>query len=78
MNRPIWFRELGLFYVPVSAMGWTASALAAAFCINIFAFVDSHSHSVTDTLYGIFPYVVPTLIALYVCAMRTSATESRA
>jgi hypothetical protein len=34
--------------------------------------VDARAHSVTDTLYGIFPYVAPTLLGLYVLALRTS------
>jgi len=77
MNRK-WFREFGLLYLPVSIPGWLATLLALAFCIHIFIFVDSRSHSVTDTLYGIFPYVVPTLLGLYVLALRTSRTDGNA
>ena len=29
---------------------------AAAFCVNVFVAVDRHSHSVSDTLYGVFPF----------------------
>ena len=76
MNRTIWFRELGLLYVPTSVFGWVLSVLTLAFCAHIFVFVDSRSHSVTDTLYGIFAYVAPALLALYVCAMRTSTPRA--
>lgn len=76
MSRIVWFKEFGLFYLPVSVAGWLLSLLSFAFCIHIFVFMDSRAHSGTDLLYGIFPYVVPTLLGLYVCAMRTSAPRS--
>jgi hypothetical protein len=66
-----WFRAFGFAFYPVSAMGWLATLLALAFCVHIFRFVDHHSHSVTDTLYGIFPYWAPTLLALAWIADRT-------
>jgi hypothetical protein len=67
-----WFKEAGLFYIPISPMGWVVTILAAIFCLHIFLFVDSRSGSVSDTLYGIFPYVVPTALAWYIIASRTS------
>lgn len=74
--KHVWFKELGLLYRPVSALGWVATVLAFAFCAHVFLFVDARSHSVTDTLYGVFPYVVPTLVALYVLALRTSRGDA--
>jgi hypothetical protein len=50
-------------------------ALAAAFCVQVFAAVDRHSHSVSDTLYGVYPYIVPTLILLNWIASRASETS---
>lgn len=66
-----WFRPLGLFFYPVSIAGSIATLLAAAFCVHIFLFVDARAHSVADTLYGIFPYWAPTLLALAWLADRT-------
>lgn len=66
-----WFRPWGILFVPISPMGWLATALAFAFCVHIFLFVDSRSHSVTDTLYNIFPFWAPTLLALAWLADRT-------
>jgi len=43
-------------------LGWIATLLALVFCIHIFLFFDSHSHSVSDMLYAIFPYWVPTFL----------------
>ena len=57
-----WFKPFGLLFCPVSASGWLLTLTALAFCIHIFLFVDSRSHSVSDTLYGIFPYWVPTFL----------------
>jgi hypothetical protein len=37
----------------------------------VFIAVDRHSHSVSDTLYGIFPFWVPTLLTLAWIADRT-------
>ena len=71
------FKEWGLLYRPVTLVSWTTTLLAIAFCVHIFLFVDSRSHSVTDTLYGIFPYVVPTVLALYLFALRTSRFSGR-
>lgn len=67
-----WFARFGLIYRPASIIGWLATLLAAAFCIHIFLFVDGRSHSVSDTLYGIFPYWVPAVLAWLWLAERTS------
>jgi hypothetical protein len=66
-----WFKPVGMLFVPVSVMGWIVTALAITFCAQVFVFIDSHSHSVTDTLYGIFPFWGPTLLALAWIADRT-------
>ena len=67
-----WFRPLGWFYVPVSIPGAIITLLILAFCVQVFLFVDSRSHSNTDTLYGIFPFVVPALLVLDWVARRTT------
>lgn len=67
-----WFTEWGFIYYPTHIIGWVLSILAFIFCVHIFLVVDHHSHSVSDTLYGIFPYVVPTLLLLGWIAERTS------
>ena len=75
MNQ-IWFRKFGWFYLPVSLLGFLATIFVLAFCVQVFLFVDGQSHSNTDTLYGIFPYVVPALLLLDWLASRTSAKEN--
>ena len=67
-----WFRPWGWIYRPVAIGGFTAVVLALVFCVQVFVAVDRHSHSVSDTLYGIFPYVVPCLMLLNWLASKTS------
>ena len=67
-----WFRPWGWVYYPVSWQGVVLVLLTLIFCAQVFVAVDSRSHSVSDTLYGIFPYVVPSLLVLLWIAGRTS------
>ena len=46
----------------MGVIGWLATVLAIAFCAQIFLFVAHRAHSVSDTLYGIFHYWVPTFL----------------
>ena len=71
-----WFKPLGLIFIPVSFAGWLVTLLATAFCLHIFTFVDARSHSVSDTLYGIFPYWVPTFLLWAWIASRTDGNTS--
>ena len=67
-----WFKPFGWVYIPVRAAGWMVTLLVLAFCLHIFLFVDGRSHSVSDTLYGIFPYVVPALMLWNWVASKTA------
>jgi hypothetical protein len=68
-----WFKPVGMVFVPSSVAGWVIAVLAIAFCAQVFVEIDSQSHSVTDTLYGVFPFWVPTLLGLAWIADRTGA-----
>jgi len=57
MHTP-WFKAWGWIYRPFGWQGWIAVFLAAIFCAQVFRAIDRHSHSASDTLYGIFPYFV--------------------
>jgi hypothetical protein len=67
-----WFKPYGWIYRPIAWQGVVLVLLTVAFCIQVFFAIDSRSHSVTDTLYGIFPYVVPSLLVLNWIASKTS------
>jgi hypothetical protein len=68
-----WFQAWGWIYRPVSWQGFGLTLLTLLFCVQVFVAVDRHSHSVSDTLYGIFPFVVPALMLLNWAASKTSA-----
>ena len=70
--RPVWFTPMGWIYRPISAVGWMLVLLAAVFCGKVFVRIDGLSHSASDTFYGLFPYVVPTLMLLNWIASKTS------
>ncbi|MBI1925380.1 hypothetical protein HYR99_14155 [Candidatus Poribacteria bacterium] len=70
--KKYWFQPWGWIYRPVSVAGWFAVLLALIFCVQVFLAVDRHSHSVSDTLYGIFPYVVLCIMLLNWLASKTS------
>jgi hypothetical protein len=70
------FTRVGWFHLPCSVAGWVLYLLAAGFCATVFVAVDRHSHSVSDTFYGIYPYFVATFLLLDWIARRMSGTPS--
>ena len=74
--RPQWFKPWGWIYRPISWQGILVSLFAIAFSIQVFLAVDSRSHSVSDTLYGIFPYIVPCWMIAYWIATKTTRPVS--
>lgn len=72
-----WFKRAGWVYVPVGASGVAAYLLAAAFCVNVFWAVDRHSHSASDTLYGVFPYFVCAFLLLDWLGRNTSSAGAK-
>jgi hypothetical protein len=67
-----WFKRFGWLYVPVSVPGAIVCVLAGIFCFTVFTAVNRHSHSVSDTLYGIYPFFVCTFFLVDWIAGRTS------
>jgi peptidoglycan/LPS O-acetylase OafA/YrhL len=59
----------------VSWQGAVVTLLTLAFWVNVFLAIDRHSHSASDTLYGIFPYYVCSLVIAAWIAHKTSSTE---
>ncbi len=70
-----WFRPWGWVYLPVSVEGVLLVLLTLVFCVQVFLAVDRHSHSASDTLYGIFPFVVPALMVLNWVAGKSGGSE---
>jgi hypothetical protein len=75
VRRP-WFRRWGWIHRPVSPQGLVVVLLLVIFWIQVFLAVDRHSHSVSDTLYGVFPYAVPGFLLVEWLASRTSDDPS--
>ena len=71
MKTP-WFKRWGWFFVPVSWPGAVIALTALAFCTQAFIAIDRHSHSVSDTLYGVFPFFVCAFLLFDWIASRNS------
>lgn len=71
-----WFTSWGWIHRPTSWQGVALVLAAAVFCVQVFVAVDRHSHSASDTLYGIFPYVVPCVILLEWVAGKASGVRA--
>jgi hypothetical protein len=73
--RNEWFKSVGWVFRPVSWQGIGLVLLAMVFCVQVFVAVDRHSHSVSDTLYGVFPYFACCFLLLNWVASNTSHRE---
>jgi len=70
--KAVWFKRVGWIHLPVSVPGVIITLAALAFCVTVFLAIDRPSHSVSDTLYGIFPYFAGAFLSLDWVAGRTS------
>ncbi|MFZ4456315.1 MAG: hypothetical protein ACOYOT_08855 [Bacteroidales bacterium] len=70
-----WFKKVGWIYFPTQVIGFVITFLVIVFCVTVFFAVDRNSHSISDTLYGIFPYVVSAFTILFWIASHTSKKE---
>lgn len=61
-----------LVYWPISLPGSIVALAAILFCALVFVAVDRHSHSLSDTLYGIFPFLAATFLLLDWLGQRSS------
>ncbi len=69
------FTRVGWLYLPCSVGGFVLYLLAGGFCATVFVAVDRHSHSVSDTFYGIYPFFVTTFLLLDWIARRLDETR---
>jgi hypothetical protein len=67
-----WFKKIGWIYIPTTIIGAIITLCVIAFCVTVFIAVDRNSHSVSDTLYGVFPYFVSAFTILFWIAGNTS------
>jgi hypothetical protein len=67
-----WFRRVCWVHLPVSVPGAIIALAALAFCVQVFLAVDRGSHSVSDTVYGVFPFFACAFLLFEWIAARTS------
>lgn len=67
-----WFVRWGWVHRPRSWQGVLTVVSALAFCVQVFLAVDAQSHSLSDTLYGVFPFILPTFLLVEWIASRSS------
>jgi len=71
-----WFKPWGWIYRPVAWPAFVVLVAGALFSLQVFLAVDRAAHSVSDTLYGIFPYFVPCWMLIYWIASKTSSSDA--
>jgi hypothetical protein len=69
----MWFRRTPWGFVPITLIAWLISVACVAFCLQISWFYMLHTNSVSDFLYHIYPYIIPTYLLFSHIAERTSA-----
>lgn len=67
-----WFKQWGWLYLPASVPGVAIAAAILLFCVQVFFTVDRKSHSVSDTLYGVFPFFTCAFLLFDWIGARTS------
>ena len=70
--KNVWFKRADWIYVPISVPGAIITLAAVSFCVQVFLAVDHKSHSVSDTLYGVFPFFASVFLLFDWLAGRTS------
>jgi hypothetical protein len=63
MNFP-WFKRIGLFYIPASAIGWIILLAGVVVAVLSFMDIDGRSHSVSDTMMN-FVFMLLIIGAVY-------------
>lgn len=58
--KTIWFKQVGLFYIPVHFYGYILTILAIVLMVPVATAVFRNGNSVTDDLYHLFIYLTCT------------------
>lgn len=66
------FKRTKIIYIPASLIGLLIWLIAAVFLLTVFMAVDRGSQSVSDTLYGVFPYFASTFLLIEWLASKLS------
>jgi hypothetical protein len=71
-----WFETWGGVYRPVAWQEYAVALLGLATSLQAFMVVDARSHSISDTLYGIFPFIILSWALVFRVASKTFTQES--
>jgi len=73
-----WFKRNGIFFIPISLIGWTMLLGGFVCAVYIFIHIDSKSHSASDTLIN-FVFYLLIIGALYslIAYMASRTTNSK-
>jgi hypothetical protein len=55
-----WFRQVGIFYIPIHAFGYLVTLIAIAFVVNVAMAILRTGHSISDDLFHLFVYLTCT------------------
>jgi hypothetical protein len=72
----VWFAPFGWIHCPIHAAGWLVTLAAAAYMIQVFVAIDARAHSVTDTLYAVYPHWAVTFLGWDWIARRAAKARS--
>jgi hypothetical protein len=67
-----WFKRTGIFFIPVTLMGWIIAIAGIVYAGWLFRDIDSRSHSASDTLINFVFNLVILGIVYSVIALLTS------
>ncbi len=66
------FRTTKFIHLPISMAGYLIWFIGLAFLITVFISIDKGSHSVSDTIYGIFPFFASVFLLIEWFTSKTS------
>ena len=58
--KAYWFRQVGIFYIPIHAYGYLVTLLAIILVVPVALVIISNGASVSDDLYHLFVYLTCT------------------
>jgi hypothetical protein len=70
-----WFIRKGFIFLPVSLIGWIVLMLTGLVAVYTFIDIDSHSHSVSDTLINFMFNLLLLAVGYSLIAFFTSSGE---
>jgi hypothetical protein len=67
-----WFRKTRFVHIPAGLPAYLIYIVAVVFLLSVFMAVDRNSHSASDTLYGVFPFVACVFLLIEWVAEKTT------